>query len=220
MWGKRIAPQQKKLLPFLPGSLLKGKLCFYAAQRQCQETNCWQFWRKVLSLHRVRITCNASWDGSGWHKIVVDRRARQVWITLTVRKKKIALQESLQNNNKTTATVLNKDMQPTHLCVYHFFSIYQTYGKFIFCTTHGSSCNFPLFWFVEVKQKIIIRNNNLLFKIRWPYYIPAGSKTIKKYALGQYFVTSFFAIISSKFFGLSDNSGLVYTPRQQHLIFS
>ena len=23
MWGKRIAPQQKKLLPFLPGSLLK-----------------------------------------------------------------------------------------------------------------------------------------------------------------------------------------------------
>ena len=67
---------------------LKGKLCFYAAQRQCQETNCWQFWRKVLSLHRERITCNASWDGSGWHKIVVDRRARQVWITLTVTKKK------------------------------------------------------------------------------------------------------------------------------------
>ena len=24
MWGKRIAPQQKKLLPFLPGSLFKG----------------------------------------------------------------------------------------------------------------------------------------------------------------------------------------------------
>ena len=23
MWGKRIAPQQNKLLPFLPGSLLK-----------------------------------------------------------------------------------------------------------------------------------------------------------------------------------------------------
>ena len=45
------------------------------------------------------------------------------------------------------------------------------------------------------------------------------SKTVKNYALGHYFVASFFPIISSKFFGLSANSGLVYTPRQQHLIF-
>ena len=29
MWGKRIAPQQKKLLPFLPGSLLKLLNAFY-----------------------------------------------------------------------------------------------------------------------------------------------------------------------------------------------
>ena len=50
--------------------------------------------------------------------------------------------------------------------------------------------------------------------------MPPGSKTIKKYALGHYFVASFFPIISSKFFGLSDNSGLVYTPRQPHLVFS
>ena len=48
----------------------------------------------------------------------------------------------------------------------------------------------------------------------------AGSKTIKKYALGHDFVASFFAIITSKFFGLSENSGLVYTPRQPNLIFS
>ena len=62
----------------------------------------------------------------------------------------IAYQESFQNNNKSTATVLNKDMQPTHLCVCRLFSIYQTYGKFIFAQhMHsrlvGSSCNFPLF---------------------------------------------------------------------------
>ena len=34
----------------------KDKLCFYAAQTGCQQTNCWQFWRRVLSLHRERIT--------------------------------------------------------------------------------------------------------------------------------------------------------------------
>ena len=28
MWGKRIAPQQKKVLPFLPGSLLNDLLSF------------------------------------------------------------------------------------------------------------------------------------------------------------------------------------------------
>ena len=50
--------------------------------------------------------------------------------------------------------------------------------------------------------------------------MPAGSKTIKNYALGHYFVASFFQIISRKFFGLSANSGLVYTPRQPHLKFS
>ena len=50
--------------------------------------------------------------------------------------------------------------------------------------------------------------------------MPTGSKTIKKYALGHYFVASFFAIVSSKFFGLSDNSGLVYTPRHPHLTLS
>ena len=50
--------------------------------------------------------------------------------------------------------------------------------------------------------------------------MPAGSETIKKYALGHDFVASFFTIITSKFFGLSDNSGFVYTPRQPHLIFS
>ena len=50
--------------------------------------------------------------------------------------------------------------------------------------------------------------------------MPTGSKTIKKYALGHYFVASFFAIVSSKFFGLSDNSGLVYTQRHPHLILS
>ena len=49
--------------------------------------------------------------------------------------------------------------------------------------------------------------------------MPAGSKTIKNYALGHYFVASFFQIISRKFFGLSPNSGLIYTPRQPHLKF-
>ena len=33
----------------------KDKLCFYAAQTGCQQTNCWQFWRRVLSLHLERI---------------------------------------------------------------------------------------------------------------------------------------------------------------------
>ena len=49
--------------------------------------------------------------------------------------------------------------------------------------------------------------------------MPAGSKTIKNYALGHYFVASFFQIISRKYFGLSANSGLVYTPRQPHIKF-
>ena len=88
------------------------------------------------------------------------------------------------------------------ICVSIIFSVYTQPMVSSFFAQHsrlvGSLCNFPLFWFVEVKQKIIIRNNNLLFKIRWPYYMPAGSKTIKKYALGHYFVASFFALISSK----------------------
>ena len=50
--------------------------------------------------------------------------------------------------------------------------------------------------------------------------MPTVSKTIKKYALGHYFVASFFPLISSKFFGLYDNSGLVYTPRRPHLVFT
>ena len=33
-----------------------GKLSFYTAQTGCQQTNYWQFWRRVLSLHRERIT--------------------------------------------------------------------------------------------------------------------------------------------------------------------
>ena len=98
------------------------------------------------------------------------------------------MQESLQNNNKSTATVLNKDMQPTHLCVCHLFSIYQTYGKFIFCTTHAIFHCFQKViildksWeqVVEVKQKIIIRNANLLFQFS------DFSKTTEKYALGHY----------------------------------
>ena len=68
-----------------------------------------------------------------------------------------ALQESLQNNNKSTATVLNKDMQPTHLCVCHLFSIYQTYGKFIFCTTQSVS---------RVFMQFSIVLNRLLFEIK------------------------------------------------------
>ena len=101
------------------------------------------------------------------------------------------MQESLQNNNKSTATVLNKDMQSTHLCVSHLFSIYQTYGKFIFCKTQGLHAIFHSFkqiiildksWeqVVEVKQKIIIRNTNLLFQFS------DFSKTTEKYALGHY----------------------------------
>ena len=50
--------------------------------------------------------------------------------------------------------------------------------------------------------------------------MPPGSETIKKYTLGHDFLASFFTIITSKFFGLSDNSGLVYTPRKPHLIFN
>ena len=116
----------------------------------------------------------------GWHKIMVDRGARQVWIKLKVTRnqlnekitlirsailktlvpwylqqqitlsifltgtawpyrkaQRIVFKESVQNKNKSTATVLNKDMQPTHLCVCHLFSIYQTYGKFIFCRTQS-----------------------------------------------------------------------------------
>ena len=32
------------------------KLCFYASQTKCQQTNCWQFWHGVPSLFRERIT--------------------------------------------------------------------------------------------------------------------------------------------------------------------
>ena len=108
------------------------------------------------------------------------------------------MQESLQNNNKSTATVLNKDMQPTHLCVCHLFSIYQTYGKFIFCTTQGLHAIFHCFkeviildksgeQVVEVKQKIIIRNNNLLFQFSdHNNNLHDCSKTMENYALGHY----------------------------------
>ena len=47
-------------------------------------------------------------------------------------------------------------MQPTHLCVCHLFSIYQTYGKLIFSTTQSVS---------RVFMQFSIFLNRLLFEI-------------------------------------------------------
>ena len=63
MWGKRIAPQQKKLLPFLPGSLLKNgwitKIsdCVYANIRYLVYAKFYVAEARMNS-YGVRLLCN------------------------------------------------------------------------------------------------------------------------------------------------------------------
>lgn len=90
------------------------------------------------------------------------------------------MRESHENNNKNVLSTSSTGYQSSQLscvsCVINYFSIYQTFGKLLFCITRLVGINAPFHCFKQViilaqrtghreEQGVITTNNNLLFQL-------------------------------------------------------